>query len=706
MRLNKFLPSCVLVILLVLCSQACFSAKHLDDSLLAHSLPLAESCFAANATEQGLRGPSDQIFKGEMCGAITLLHVRTAVSCFAATGQYQPNCAPSESDSEYLSAKAGATSGKTGVTRSDAEGTLVFDSPILLDLAISLQNDAGSSGTVGATTTTSPDHLPSISASTVVAGSTNGTLHPTQCAAKAAAPWCSGSDLGAWVNAAGASCSWECNVEIDPGSFTQTTTIRIPIFNYQKSTITCSPGAHITYSGTGYWLDTFIQGGMSASGEQIAIRHCEVTGTAGGAGAVRLLPSNSPVVEDNHFTGFTNGDAVTVAGANHVTFRGNVFSYNKNAVRFYGVKCLTKTPYTCSSTQSGSTMGFAPNALKFEANEFAGNSQWAVLDDQTQGMQVQALNNQYSGNVFEGNGTAGSSYGAVAIDQSVAAVLHRNYFEGNPRNVVVGLTGCCNEIGTVIKDNYFTVGGQAPYTIELRYSVNSIVSGNTELGGGSTCFENSSYVTNDFFGPNTTTSAYAYCVGGSDGNSDTDTVVSQTRVVFQNPYASTFHWGGSTASYARGGWLNWNLSASGGETDNVNHRGTGAIGGFRWYDTHDSSAGTILATLDGKGNFGIVGSYQGLALKGPNGDQWLSDDGATGGWNFSSSASTRYGFRFWLGAPGSTSLGQIDPSGNWYVGSAGNVVYRCTEAGTLPVGALTINSGSCGSSADSGLRLK
>jgi hypothetical protein len=35
-----------------------------------------------------------------------------------------------------------------------------------------------------------------------------------------------------------------------------------------------------------------------------------------------------------------------------------------------------------------------------------------------------------------------------------------------------------------------------------------------------------------------------------------------------------------------------------------------------------------------------------------------------------------------------------------------NAVYRCTTAGTLPVGALTINAASCNASADTGLRVK
>jgi len=53
-----------------------------------------------------------------------------------------------------------------------------------------------------------------------------------------------------------------------------------------------------------------------------------------------------------------------------------------------------------------------------------------------------------------------------------------------------------------------------------------------------------------------------------------------------------------------------------------------------------------------------------------------------------------------------------DPSGNMMVsgnmgtGNGSNVVYRCTSAGTLPVGALTTSTSACGASADTGLRVK
>lgn len=44
--------------------------------------------------------------------------------------------------------------------------------------------------------------------------------------------------------------------------------------------------------------------------------------------------------------------------------------------------------------------------------------------------------------------------------------------------------------------------------------------------------------------------------------------------------------------------------------------------------------------------------------------------------------------------------------GNVHVGITTTVVYRCTTAGTLPVGALTITTGNCGASTDTGLRVK
>lgn len=49
----------------------------------------------------------------------------------------------------------------------------------------------------------------------------------------------------------------------------------------------------------------------------------------------------------------------------------------------------------------------------------------------------------------------------------------------------------------------------------------------------------------------------------------------------------------------------------------------------------------------------------------------------------------------------------VDESGNVFVGANGSTtVYRCATAGTLPIGALTTNTASCGSTTDTGLRTK
>ncbi|MGI0011161.1 MAG: hypothetical protein ACREAE_07160 [Nitrosopumilaceae archaeon] len=60
---------------------------------------------------------------------------------------------------------------------------------------------------------------------------------------------------------------------------------------------------------------------------------------------------------------------------------------------------------------------------------------------------------------------------------------------------------------------------------------------------------------------------------------------------------------------------------------------------------------------------------------------------------------------------GSVGIGTITPqhkldvNGTLRIKIGNNIVYRCTTAGALPVGALTTNSGSCGATVDTGLRV-
>ncbi|MFZ0631637.1 MAG: NosD domain-containing protein [Acidobacteriaceae bacterium] len=342
------------------------------------------------------------------------------------------------------------------------------------------------------------------------------TLNPTLCGTASPPAWCSGLDLGAWINAAGTSCSWACTVKVPAGVFTESTTVRIPL-NTDGKFILQADGTFILFKGSGYFVDTY-ETGVNPSGAQVDIRGFKVTGTESSPGAVRLLPSGDAMVEDNLFTGFAKGDGVTLAGANTAAIRNNVVTYGLNGVRLYGNNCLKTAPYTCSPTLRGTVSGYAPNANTISENGFASLTGKGIVEDESLGFRTQNLNNRYLGNSLESDATG------IQLVAADAATIAYNYFEGNVHNIVVG-NGCCNNRGTVIRDNYFTIGGQAPNTIELVTSIGAVVVGNLEFGSGSHCFENSTTVLDDYFGPNSVSSAHAYCTDGSAGNASTDVVV-------------------------------------------------------------------------------------------------------------------------------------------------------------------------------------
>jgi len=98
----------------------------------------------------------------------------------------------------------------------------------------------------------------------------------------------------------------------------------------------------------------------------------------------------------------------------------------------------------------------------------------------------------------------------------------------------------------------------------------------------------------------------------------------------------------------------------------------------------------------------ITFTFGGVGIKGPNANQGLTDDTAAG-WNFSIATGSAFGWRFWKGAPGTTLLAQIDPSGSFinghgtllpstFTGNTGNPTGQV-------VGGLTCTTGSIGGSA-------
>jgi len=79
----------------------------------------------------------------------------------------------------------------------------------------------------------------------------------------------------------------------------------------------------------------------------------------------------------------------------------------------------------------------------------------------------------------------------------------------------------------------------------------------------------------------------------------------------------------------------------------------------------------------------------------------LSDAGSLK-WQFGKNATNTF---FIYDIAHSRNLMTTDTSGNLQIWAGGNIVYRCATAGALPIGALTINAASCGTTADTALRL-
>lgn len=82
--------------------------------------------------------------------------------------------------------------------------------------------------------------------------------------------------------------------------------------------------------------------------------------------------------------------------------------------------------------------------------------------------------------------------------------------------------------------------------------------------------------------------------------------------------AMNLYCGGTTdlGAFGQGSYIGWNVSGGNGEMDLVVHKGGGG-GGFNFYITGNATAGTLIASLDSKGqmlaaNYGVVSTDHGL----------------------------------------------------------------------------------------------
>ncbi len=116
--------------------------------------------------------------------------------------------------------------------------------------------------------------------------------------------------------------------------------------------------------------------------------------------------------------------------------------------------------------------------------------------------------------------------------------------------------------------------------------------------------------------------------------------------------------GGPIYEAANGAYIAWDYTSGGGETDFINNSGSGPQGGFNWYNTTPSTVPTILMQLTLSGVLYTASINSGLGIV-------VGQDSLAGTFPF----------------------------------------YVCTTAGTLPAGAITMNSSSCGSAMSTGYTL-
>jgi hypothetical protein len=207
--------------------------------------------------------------------------------------------------------------------------------------------------------------------------SINGVPNALLCGGSNPPPWCSGSDIGAWINAAYAELpSTGGKIQVSPipaGGLTQVTPVVIGTLS-KPAVIECSPGpgtlvdaGAIYFSPTSGTAFTFNYGGNGTSHPSGAgLRDCSITGNAGTSVGILL--------------GGTNGAEGAYFGHDGVYNFGIDVLYGNNTWR-------TKFDNSVIQGNNSSVLLSVPNSLTNSGEELVFDST-AFLNGQTNGVQI------------------------------------------------------------------------------------------------------------------------------------------------------------------------------------------------------------------------------------------------------------------------------------------------------------------------------
>ena len=329
-----------------------------------------------------------------------------------------------------------------------------------------------------------------------------------------------GADIGDRVNHALKSCALQCTVYIPAGNYSFSTPIHLELNPFGKYKLSGDPGAVLSYSGRGDAITTTINNLSGSS--QLLIEGFQLMGNAHAAAGIHTLPTNRITIRNMVISGFSGGDGILVEGTNSSNIYDNLISNNKNGIRLIPTVCSNSAPLHCGTSESGPP--FAANAIHVTDNQITSNAQWAIFEDTVMvghGLS-ETLNNLYMGNDLEENGV-----GAIYLTRSRGTIITANYFEGSPREVVLGMPNGGSgyrAYGAVVRDNYFTTVTATPYNIEIEDADSALIEGNSELVASldaKNCFVNIVGATRTYISKNAIYQRNAYCYNGVPGTPST-----------------------------------------------------------------------------------------------------------------------------------------------------------------------------------------
>jgi hypothetical protein len=420
----------------------------------------------------------------------------------------------------------------------------------------------------------------SVTANAATLGQVNTIYNANACSAASPPSWCSGSDIGAWANAAFTQCSGKCTVYIPAEVYSQSTTINFPVNNNGTAALWCDAGATLNYLGSSYAIAALGTTGNNTLANVSIHGGCKIVGTSSGLGGIHLRSLGGVNIQNLIVLNFTNGDGWFNEGANTVSCHSCYFNGNKNGIHNVGVIV--------------SSVNYAANAVRFYGGAVASNSGWGAFEDGSQAGAVgNNENNLYNGVVFETNGTNAnpSTSGNLFVQSCDVCNISNSYFEYGPTQTLTNQvllgdnTHAVNDL--TMFDNWYGSASSITNTINCVNCIRPTFQVNTEEGTPTNFFNAGALSQGIWFGPNVGFSATNYVTG---------------------------------------------------------------TGSFMFFSKSGSLVSAKNTLDDGRGNTVIFG--------------------------------------------------------NASVGNGSKIVYRCTIAGNLPVGALTITSSNCGASTDSGLRIK